>query len=179
MLQKQGEPRAIAEIKVLQPTWRYNRMSVLEMILQELSVQKSNPPRTWQGTGNGNRCEPRKQNTTACLFKEQKQLYPLTCLQLETFHLSAERLHEICTHASEQLPQLLQQNLIKCNIYPGLKTTHGIADRCFLVICVTKSISKLNRKTQEDENWLLANTLRQRRETEMKVIHVGKLGGKR
>lgn len=67
--------------------------------------------------------------------------------------------------------------MIKCNIYPGLKTIHGIADEYFLVICVTKSISKFNRKTLEDENWLLPNTLRQRRETEKKVIHVGKLGG--
>lgn len=69
--------------------------------------------------------------------------------------------------------------MIKGNIYPGFKTIHEIADGYFLVICVTKSISKLNWKTLEDENWLLANTLRQRRETEKKVIHVGKLGGKK
>ena len=52
------------------------------------------------------------------------------------------------------------------------------ANGYFLVIYVTKSISKLNRKTLEDENWLLANTLRQRRETEKKEIHVVKLRGK-
>lgn len=71
-----------------------------------------------------------------------------------------------------------KQNLIKCNIYSGFKTTHEIANGYFLVIYVTKSISKLNRKTLEDENWLLANTLRQRRETEKKEIHVVKLRGK-
>lgn len=51
----------------------------------------------------------------------------------------------------------------------------------FQLFLNTKSISKLNRKQLEDENWLLANTLRQRRKrkTEKKEIYAVKLGGKK